>query len=542
MVMMNVGILQYNPTVGAIRENVDHIIEGYLSMTHADIVVTSELATTGYPPQDLLHRDKLYTVQKEKLDDILDATEGKNRPLVFGMPRRVKTSEGLVLRNSAVVAREGEIVATYDKRLLPTYDVFDEHRYFTPEDETVLFEHDGSNIGIVICEDAWHDVSAQGIRRHDSNPIQDTADFGADVILNLSASPFSRQKQKRRIKRFSSHADEANIPIVFANQVGANDELVFDGRSFVMSSDGIIRYECEGFTECSSTVDVFTETKGPQKSTQNSQTVKNAIVLGIKDYFDKTGFESAIVGMSGGIDSSLTAALVSEAIGNESVYGVTLPAQVTSQDSVEDAEAVANNLDIEFDAIPILSTVTSIEDSIESESANTIEGIAHENVQARARGTILMSLANSRDSLVVTPDNKSEGAVGYCTLYGDTVGAIAPLGDCYKELVYTIAGDCYGDTIPDRVFEKKPTAELSEDQNDEDDLPQYETLDELLERTIENEETLTDTDVQRDVQRQLFQSEFKRNQSPPIVRVTNRSIGRGWNYPIAADFDDFVQK
>jgi NAD+ synthase/NAD+ synthase (glutamine-hydrolysing) len=428
--------------------------------------------------------------------------------------------------------------------------VFDEHRYFQPGTTPVVTEVAGVEVGLTICEDAWHDVVVTGQRRHDTDPLAETAAAGADLIVTLAASPFSLDKPSRREQRFMRHAGETGAPVVFVNQVGGNDELIFDGHSLVVTTDGVAT-RLAGFEATTTVVDVGAErlTVDGYDRERRSQ-ARSALCLGIADYFEKTGFEQAVIGLSGGIDSSVTAALATEAVGAENVYGVSLPSAVTSEQSIADARAVASALGIEFDTVPIGGAVERIQSQL-ARSADTPTGVAVENLQARVRGDILMSIANERSALVLTPDNKSEAAVGYCTLYGDTVGALAPLGDCYKQLVYSLAAginDAPPDTvgtapIPQGVIDKPPSAELREGQTDRDELGPYETLDAVLTEYIEEtapKQSLSDqygTSAVETILSRVTRAEFKRRQTPPPLRITRKSLGRGWNYPVAATHD-----
>ncbi len=550
-----VGIVQHDPLVGDVAGNADRIAEEYERLgTEPLLVVTPELALVGYPPRDLLHRPGVLDAQEAALDTLAAQTVD-GPPLVVGATVRTDHETGPPLHNAAVVLRDGERTTTYHKRLLPTYDVFDEHRYYRPGGEPVVVTVDGVAVGLTVCEDAWHDAVVTGQRRHETDPLAETAAAGAELILTLSASPFSLDKPARREERFLEHAARTDCPVVFANQVGGNDELVFDGHSFV--ADGSVRCRLSGFEPETAVVDVPLDGSGgsvPRYDRSPAEQARAALGLGIGDYFRKTGFDEAVVGLSGGIDSSVAATLAADALGADSVYGVSLPSTVTSQQSVDDARAVAENLGIEFDVIPVGRAVETVREAV-GEHATRLTGVAVENLQARVRGDVLMSLANERDALVLTPDNKSEAAVGYCTLYGDTVGALAPLGDCQKWLVYDLAAafnrDPPADTeassvIPASVVEKAPTAELSEGQTDADDLPPYEQLDPVLQAYIEGtsggaglREEFPDDVVDSALSR-VTRAEFKRRQTPPPLRVTRKALGRGWNYPVAAAYDDVL--
>ncbi|MFB6298537.1 MAG: NAD+ synthase [Salinirussus sp.] len=554
---LHIGLVQYDPTVGDVDGNVERIERRYAELAaRADLVVAPELSVLGYPPRDLLHRTGLLDAQWAAVEALAGRTVD-GPPLIVGAPVRRAAGIGPPLQNGAVVLRDGEVAATYAKRLLPTYDVFDEHRYFEPGTEPVTVTIDGIGIGLSICEDAWHDAVITGQRRHDTNPLADLADRGADVIVTLSASPFSLDKPNRRDRRFADHAARTGCPVAFVNQVGGNDELIFDGNSFVVGADGDVVARLAGFEPDAGVVEVPVGDADPGAAGDSSPPTgdhatqaRRALRLGISDYFEKVGFDEAIVGMSGGIDSSVAAALAVDALGSDGVYGVSLPSSVTSEESVADARAVAERLGIEFDAVPIGETTAAVRAAFENHAGTGLTGIARENLQARVRGAILMGFANERDALVLTPDNKSEAAVGYCTLYGDTVGALAPLGDCYKGLVYDLAaqynddppGSASGPVIPDRVIQKAPSAELREGQTDADELPPYDQLDPVLAEYVPGQATGEElreefpAGVVDETLERLTRAEFKRRQTPPPLRITRKAFGRGWNYPVAADY------
>ena len=551
---LRVAILQRDPIVGDVTGNADRIAGEYaqISAEDPDIVVAPELALVGYPPRDLLHRPGILDAQGEALDTLAEQTTD-GPPLVVGVTLRTGAETGPPVYNAAVVLRNGKRDKTYYKRLLPTYDVFDEHRYFQPGSEPTLVSVGDVDVGLTICEDAWHDAEVTGKRRHQVDPLGETAEQGADVILTLSASPFSLDKPSRRETRFLNHASRTDCPVVFANQIGGNDELIFDGHSFVATGESIVD-RLAGFDTETGLIEVPLDgaPEDPVSGFDHTvgQQARDALGLGLRDYFSKTGFDEAVIGLSGGIDSSVAAALAADALGPDSVYGVSLPSTVTSQESIDDARTLAGNLGIGFDVVPVDGAIGAIDETL-AEHADSLTGVAAENIQARVRGDVLMGLANERNALVLTPDNKSEAAIGYCTLYGDTVGALAPLGDCYKGLVYDLAA-AFNESpptdaqstpaIPSTIVEKTPTAELREGQTDADELPPYEQLDPVLKSYIEagdgrrdlrdrHPDAIVDETLER-----LTRAEFKRRQTPPPLRITQKALGRGWNYPIAAKY------
>lgn len=537
MIDVDLGVFQMNPQIGDLDGNYSKISEAIRESvdSNVDLLVTPEMSLIGYPPMDILRREELYEEQKKRIEMLKEQTKGKDIYVLVGYCRRDENG----IYNSAVVLHEGREVKVYDKRLLPTYDVFDGHRYFETGDRPSYFEVGDQKVGISICEDAWSDVDVMNMKVHNHNPFDDF-DEDTDLIINMSASPYRIGKKDERIDLFHKHAVETESTLVLCNQVGGNDELVFDGNSLVIDESGE-SHQMESFNEQLSVVTGLDTQKTDLYTSDNTPEMKDAIVLGIEDYFEKTGFSKAIVGISGGVDSSVATALAVDALGKDNVLGVSMPSEITSSESREDAMRIAHNLGIEFEEVPISNPVRQIEDNIEEFSSYSLNSIAKENIQARVRGDILMTLANSTNSLVITPDNKSESAVGYCTLYGDTVGAIAPLADCYKKYVYDMAS--WYDEIPERVMTKPPSAELKEDQKDSDEMPEYELLDSILDQYVEENAKSENIDIGEgevdvdSVISSIHRSEFKRNQSPIPIRISKKDFGRGWRYPISGDYE-----
>ncbi|WP_254545631.1 NAD+ synthase [Halomarina pelagica] len=562
---LRVALAQLNVTVGDVAGNADLVEAAHerARAADADLVVCSELALLGYPPRDLLSREAAVERQLDALDRVAAAT-ADGPALVVGIADPV-SPPGRALANAAAVCRDGEVVARVAKRLLPTYDVFDEDRYFEPGAGAEPVEVAGVDVGASVCEDAWNLPDLWSHPRYDADPLGDLASAGADLLVNVSGSPFHLGKGRFREELMGRHAAEHGRWLAFVNQVGGNDELVFDGGSFVVGPDGGVACRCAAFEEDLRVCDVPVgggpfegERDCAPRISDRAEQARRAIALGVRDYVRKSGFEDVVLGLSGGIDSSVAACLAAEALGAEHVLGVAMPARYTSDASTEDARAVADALGIDFQVLPIDDTFGAFLDHLAppfegEESTEPMPGTVEENVQARIRGTTLMALANAFDRLVLTPDNKSEAAVGYCTLYGDTVGALAPLGDCRKGLVYDLADRINADVeppgaasapIPRRVVERPPSAELRPDQRDEDDLPPYAALDPIVEGYVEEGASARDlvdeghdpATVER-VLRMLHRAEYKRWQVPPIVRLTPQAFGIGWRYPLAARYE-----
>lgn len=553
---LRVALAQINPRVGDVDANTAAILKAIerAKSAGADLAVFSELAIVGYPPRDLLHRPRLLQQQFRALDDIAAATDDSFAVCV-GLVEKNTTSVGHRLHNSAAFLSGGTLAARYAKRLLPTYDVFEERRYFQPGAGPCIVTWNNTRIGLSVCEDAWTTADDPQMPDYGIDPIAEVVDAGAEVVLNLSASPFGIDKGKRRTALLAKHCRRHGCPLLMVNQVGANDELIFDGRSLAIDAHGETKARLAEFEEDFLVVDISDagelaprddEPIRPVADSRSKQ-ARDALVVGIRDYLHKSNFQSVLLGLSGGIDSSVGAVLAADALGAENVRGVSMPSKFSTAHGREDARTLAENLGIRFDEIPIQSAYSEMVDVLEPRFSDPSFGVAHENIQARIRGVYLMALSNDTGDLVLATGNKSELAVGYCTLYGDMCGALAIIGDLSKMLVYEIA-ELYNDEtdpapIPKRVLEKAPSAELRPDQKDADSLPSYEILDEILERYLVDHQTVDqivdagfDRTVVDEAVEMVHRNEYKRWQAPPVLKVTSRAFGIGWRYPLAAKY------
>lgn len=539
---MKIFIGQINPTIGALSSNAELIRRAYQNGVRAgaDVVMVPELAVTGYPPRDLLDREVFVSAALE-VRDALAAMTGSTA-LIFGCITRNAGWCGKPLHNTAVVAQHGTIIAEQHKSLLPTYDVFDELRYFEPAQNVAVTRFGGVNIGVSICEDFWFDDEILGTKIYCQNPVDQLARQGATIFLNISASPFNAGKRKARYDIFSTIAKRYATPLVYVNQIGGNDELLFDGSSIVIDAQGETVYCAPAFEEHESLVNVGGERCESVRALEEPEEIGLALILGLHDYIRKCGFKDVVIGLSGGIDSAVTAAIAVEALGREHVTGIAMPSQFSSRGSIDDARALAENLGIAFHVTPIADIYQPYEKSINDLFGESRFDTTNENVQARIRGNILMAWSNRTGAMVVSTGNKSEMAVGYCTLYGDMAGGLALLGDVYKTMVYRVAEWLNRDreVIPRSSITKAPSAELRPNQTDQDTLPPYEVLDEILKLYIEERKEV-DAIVAAGFERALVErilkivdtNEFKRRQAAPTIRVSSKAFGSGRQMPIA---------
>jgi NAD+ synthetase len=539
---MKTYIAQLNPTVGALKANAAMIRQAYDEgvAAGADVVLVPELAVTGYPPRDLLDRETFVSAALDARD-ALAAMTGETT-LVFGCITRNISWCGKPLHNSAIVARHGKIILEQNKSLLPTYDVFDEMRYFEPGRKVGVVEIAGVRAGIAICEDFWFDDEVLGTKIYCRNPIDELARQGAEVILNISASPFNSGKRRARYDLFSRIATRYDVPLVYVNQVGGNDELLFDGSSIVIDAKGRTIFCAPAFEEHRSLVQLEGMPCEAVVSMEQDAEIGHALILGLRDYIRKCGFKNVVVGLSGGIDSAVTAAVAVEALGAGHVTGIAMPSQFSSQGSIDDARVLAESLGIAFHVVPIESIYKPYEAAFNDLFGDTTFDITNENAQARIRGNLLMAWSNRTGAMVLTTGNKSELAVGYCTLYGDMAGGLSVLGDVYKTMVYRVARWLNRDhsLIPESSITKPPSAELRPNQTDQDSLPPYDVLDGILKLYIEQRlevDAIVAAGFDRELVARILKmvdgNEFKRSQAAPTIRVSTKAFGSGRQMPIA---------
>ena len=536
---ISIGIVQENPIVGDIEGNLQlaiNAIDKLSKQSSPDIFLFTEMFITGYPPEDLILRDDLLDASYEAVEKLCEVKPESF--IVIGYPKK----EGDSIFNCAGVLRNKSVITEYKKQELPNYEVFDEKRYFQSGKGPGIFEVNGLRVGLSVCEDIWHE-----------NVIKQLYEKKTDLILNINASPFHLDKIKERKVLISGHAINYSLPIVYANQVGGQDELVFDGTSMAMDGEGQQILQLEKFKEDYKIVNFTSDQEGKLSSEKREEIpedkeleeVYKALVLGAKDYIQKNNFPGVLIGSSGGIDSALTAAIAADAIGPEKVRTFMLPFKFTSDMSVEDSEKLAVNLGIKHSVIPIGDIYESFADSLEDEFSGLEPDITEENLQSRCRGVILMALSNKSGELVLTTGNKSETAVGYSTLYGDTAGGFGVLKDVPKTLVYELSRyrNTISHVIPDRIIDRPPSAELAPDQQDSDSLPDYAILDKIIELYVEQdkskveiEESGIDKSMVDRVIRLIDLSEYKRRQAPLGVKITSRGFGKDRRYPITNKF------
>ena len=558
---MKIGLLQLNPTVGDFAANRQRLLAACekAAARGAEFLLAPELFLCGYPPRDLLQRADFIAANLAALEET--AKQIGAIPLCVGFVDKNPERPGRALRNAAAVLQNGKIAWRTHKCLLPTYDVFDEDRYFEPARTIAPFEFNGRKLGITICEDIWNDEDFWPERLYRRDPVRELIAQDAQFILNLSASPWHDGKERMRLEMLRRIARDEKIPLAQVNAVGANDELIFDGHSVALDARGEVIAMGKGFAEevfvaelenggASVPASRLVRSLAPPEFPPREQQLFSALSLGIRDYVRKCGFKSVLVGLSGGIDSALVAVLATDALGSDNVLGVSMPARYSSEGSLSDAAALAKNLGIRYEVLPIEPVFKSVEKQLAKVFAGIKPNEAEENVQSRLRGVTLMALSNKFGALVLTTGNKSEMAVGYCTLYGDMCGALAPLADVFKTDIYKIARWVNRDReiIPAASISKPPSAELRPNQTDQDSLPPYETLDRVLDayivQDLSRDEIIRrgfDAAMVSDVLNKINFSEYKRRQAAPGLKVSPRAFGMGRRIPVVQRFKAIVR-
>jgi NAD+ synthase/NAD+ synthase (glutamine-hydrolysing) len=542
---VKIALAQINPTVGDFTGNAAKL-RSYTAKAQqrgADLVLFPELSVCGYPPRDLVELPAFVARSRQVLEEL--AAEFPGIAIIVGFPSAAPENAGRTVMNSAALLRNGRIDFVQSKRLLPTYDVFDESRNFAPAASQSLVCIAGKKVAITICEDAWNDKAFWSRRLYGPDPVEDLVHAGAGIVVNISASPFNVGKEALRQAMLASIARQHRLPVLLVNQVGGNDSLVFDGCSLALTPEGVPFAQACAFAEDLVIADTDALT-GDMRLLPGSEEASAlaALVLGTRDYVRKCGFKQVVVGLSGGIDSALTAAVAVEALGAENVIGVSMPSQYSSEGSIADARELATNLGIRFEVVAIREIFDCYRQALGGIFRGLDEDVTEENLQARIRGAILMAVANKFNALVMTTGNKSELGVGYCTLYGDMAGGLAVISDVPKTLVYRLAhyiNSCKP-VIPEASLTKPPSAELRPGQQDSDSLPPYEVLDRVLEEYVGNlksaaeivEMTGFDEAVVRAVIRMIDRSEYKRQQAAPGIRISTKAFGVGRRFPIAA--------
>jgi NAD+ synthase (glutamine-hydrolysing) len=542
---VKIALGQINPTVGDFSGNASKIIDfaQRAQRAGAGLVLFPELSVCGYPPRDLVERSSFVARNRESVERIAAETPGI--AVICGLVTPAEADTGKSVMNSAALLRDGKILFLQSKMLLPTYDVFDESRNFAPARKQELFDFCGNRMALTICEDAWNDKDFWNKRLYVQDPVEELVRGGGNFVLNISASPFWLGKRELRRDMLATIARTDNVPVVMVNQVGGNDSLVFDGSSLVLNREGRVIAQAKSFEEDllffdSATLagDLHEQIPGEEASAYA------ALVLGTRDYVRKCGFKQVIIGLSGGIDSALTAAIAAEAMGPENVIGVGMPGPYSSRGSIDDARALAKNLGIRFELLSITQICESYLQVLKPVFAGLKEDVTEENIQSRARGSLLMALSNKFNAIVLSTGNKSELGVGYCTLYGDMVGGLAVISDVPKTLVHRMSRyvNSIRPVIPQATLEKPPSAELRPDQKDSDSLPPYEVLDVILEDYVEDSHSAAeiarergfDLDLVKKVIRMIDRAEYKRQQAAPGIKISAKAFGYGRRYPIAA--------
>ncbi len=542
---MKIALGQINPTVGDFPGNASKIIDFSLRARSegAGLILFPELSVCGYPPRDLVERPSFVARNRETVDLIASQTSGI--AVICGLVTAAQAETGKSVMNSAALLRDGKLAFLQSKMLLPTYDVFDEMRNFAPARSQELFDFCGNRMALTICEDAWNDKDFWNKRLYVTDPIEALLRAGGNFVLNISASPFWLGKRELRREMLATIARNDRVPVVMVNQVGGNDSLLFDGSSLVLNREGKVIAQGKSFEEDIIYFDSATlEGELHQQIEGEPASAYSALVLGTRDYVRKCGFRQVVIGLSGGIDSALTAVIAAEAVGPENVIGVGMPGPYSSPGSIDDARSLAGNLGIRFELLPITEICSSYTQTLKGVFAGLQADVTEENIQARTRGTLLMALSNKFNAIVLSTGNKSELAVGYCTLYGDMVGGLAVISDVPKTLVYRISHyvNSRRPVIPQASLEKPPSAELRPDQKDSDSLPPYDVLDAILEDYVEDLHSAVqiandrglDLELVKRVTRMIDRAEYKRQQAAPGIKISAKAFGYGRRLPIAA--------
>ena len=538
---MRIGIAQLNPTVGDVAGNLALAMDAYEQLIGqgVDIVIYPELFLCGYPPRDLLLKEKFGDDLKDALQ-VFAASTGPV-PAVIGFPEKNTHAQKQFFYNAAAWCEDGTVKQTFHKRLLPTYDVFDETRYFKPGEKDFFIQYKDKNIAVTICEDIWN--IRQG--EYQSDPIDEIAGQKPDLLLNLSGSPWHLNKDRHRIELLGEVAKKCDCPIVYLNAVGGNDELVFDGMSISVNRAGGPVSISDSFMERIEVHDLNDINESPHSPDISMESLRKALVLGVRDYAHKSGFSKGLIGLSGGIDSAVTAAIAVEALGSENIIGISLPSSISSNHSKDDAAKLAENLGITYHTLPIQSIVDSANSELQPIFENRATDVTEENIQARSRGLLLMAVSNKLGALLLTTGNKSELAVGYCTLYGDMCGGLAVISDVPKTQVFKLARHLNQDqiVIPVNTIEKPPSAELRPDQKDSDSLPEYDILDAILQSYVEEGKSIEtmikngfDEEIVQKITRLVDINEYKRNQAAPGIKTTPLAFGVGRRIPIVQKY------
>ncbi len=543
---MRIALAQFNPTIGALAANVDRMaaMAQEAAARDADIVAFPELSICGYPPRDLLEKPSFIAGCAREVARLAVLTKDLPLAIIVGTVVPNVWTAGKQLANAAQVLAEGKVIFEQRKMLLPTYDVFDESRYFVPGDRQTIWEFRGQRIALTICEDAWNDKQYWDRPLYSRDPVAELAAAGASVLISINGSPYHLGKRTQRRQMFAALAAHHRMPVYYVNQTGGNDQLVFDGSSFALDSDGREIASAVSFAE-----DLVLPGDHHANLAEETEAVYDALVLGTRDYIRKCGFKKVLIGLSGGIDSSITAAIAVDAVGAENVIGVSMPGPYSSEHSLTDAREMAQSLGVRYEVSPITEVCATFEQVLAPLFAGYPVDVTEENLQSRLRGVTLMALSNKFGAMVLTTGNKSELAVGYCTLYGDMCGGLAVISDVPKTLVYRIsrvANRRHPGAIPENVFIKPPSAELRPDQKDSDSLPEYDILDAILKRYVEESQSPAaiaeslhlPLALVRDIANKVDRNEYKRQQAAPGLKVTTKAFGIGRRFPIAQRFSE----